>query len=148
MTPKIAPTKIAPTLITLGVADVSRATRFYEEMGLRRSSAGNDAVTFFQAGGVVLALFGRSALAQDAGVAEEGEGFRALSLAWNVGSETEVDEAYARLVAAGATPVKTPQKTFWGGYAAYVSDPDGHLWEIAHNPFFPFDPEGRLVLPD
>ncbi|HEY0291918.1 MAG TPA: VOC family protein [Hansschlegelia sp.] len=136
------------TLLTLGVADVARSTAFYEALGLRPSSASNAEVSFFESGGVALALFGREALAADAGVSADGSGFRGQSLAWNLGSPAEVDRAVVRMVAAGGSLVKPPHKTSWGGYAGYAEDPDGHLWEIAHNPFFPFDDEGRLRLPD
>lgn len=135
------------TLVTLGVTDVARATRFYEAIGLKRSSASNDEVSFFEAGGVALALFARDDLAKDAGVSADGNGFRALSLAWNCGSDQEVDEAVGRMLAAGARSVKTPAPTFWGGYAGYAEDPDGHLWEVAHNPHWPFDADGRMRLP-
>lgn len=135
------------TLVTLGVDDVARATAFYEALGLARSSASNDGVSFFEVGGAVLSLFGRGALAEDAGLDHEGEGFRAQSLAWNLASESDVDKAIVKMVAAGGGLVKAAERTFWGGYAGFVTDPDGHLWEIAHNPGFPLDEHGRLRLP-
>lgn len=141
------PPRLTLTLVTLGVADVARATRFYEALGLVRSTASNEQVSFFEAGGAAIALFGRRDLAEDAGVAPDGAGFRNLSLAWNCRSDEEVDRAAERMLAAGARQVKPPQPTFWGGYAGYVEDPDGHLWEIAHNPHWPYDPDGRLRLP-
>lgn len=134
-------------LVTLGVADIATATAFYERWGLVRSSESQEAVTFFQLGPVVLGLFGREALAEDATVAPFRAGPGAVTLAWNQPSEAEVDAAYARAIAAGATAVKAPKKVFWGGYSSYVADPDGHLWEIAHNPFFPFDDSGAIRLP-
>lgn len=143
----MTPPPLRLTLLTLGVADVARATRFYEAVGLVRAPAGDDGVSFFDVGGCVLAVFGREALAEDAGVSSEGEGFRGSSLAWNLASEAAVDEAMARMERAGARLVKTAQRTFWGGYAGYVADPDGHLWELAHNPFMPLDADGRLTLP-
>lgn len=136
------------SLVTLGVADLSRSIAFYGALGLTPGAMSNDAVAFFDMDGVILALFGRAALAEDAGVAESGEGFRAVSLAWNLGSEAEVDAAYERALAAGASAVKRPVKVFWGGYSGYVADPDGHLWEIAHNPFFPVDARGATRLPE
>jgi catechol 2,3-dioxygenase-like lactoylglutathione lyase family enzyme len=135
------------SLITLGVADVARSTEFYEALGLRRSPASTDGVSFFEAGGAVLSLFGRDALAEDAGLDREGGGFRGQSLAWNLSSAAEVDKAIVKMVAAGGGLVKAAERTFWGGYAGFVTDPDGHLWEIAHNPGFPLDENGRLRLP-
>lgn len=143
----MSPPPLRLTLLTLGVADVGRATRFYEAVGLVRAPAGDDDVSFFDVGGCVLAVFGREALAGDAGLAADGAGFRASSLAWNLDSEAAVDEAMARMQGAGAGLVKPAQRTFWGGYAGYVADPDGHLWELAHNPFMPLDADGRLTLP-
>ena len=136
------------SLVTLGVADVARATRFYESLGWRRSSASQEAVTFLAMQGSALALFGRDDLADDAGVASQGSGFRAVTLAINVDDRAQVDAAFAEWVAAGATPVVEPHEVFWGGYTSYVSDPDGHLWEIAHNPYAPNAEQGRMQLPE
>ena len=141
------PPPLRLTLITLGSGDVARATAFYEALGLVRSPASNDGVSFFEAGGVVLSVYGRDALAEDAGLDPQGDGFRPQSLAWNVASEAEVDKAIVRIVAAGGGLVKAAEKTFWGGYAGYATDPDGHLWEVAHNPGFPLDADGRVHLP-
>ena len=135
------------SLVTLGVADVARSRAFYEALGFRASAASNASVTFFDAGGVVLALFGRSALAHDAQVADSSPGFSGVSLAHNVGSDAEVDRVLAEAVSCGAKLVKPGQKVFWGGYSGYFADPDGHLWEVAHNPFFPLDADGRVRLP-
>lgn len=136
------------SLITLGVVDVARARQFYEAMGLTASSASQAEVAFFQLGNVVLALFGRADLAKDANVPDSRPGFSGVALAWNVPSEREVDEALAQAVAAGGQLVKPASKVFWGGYSGYFSDPDGHLWEVAWNPFFPLDSAGRVSLPD
>ena len=92
-------------------------------------------------------LYGREALAEDATVSAEGSGFRGVSLAHNVRSDAEVDATLAEAVAAGATLVKPGQKVFWGGYSGYFADPDGHPWEVAWNPFFPLDDQGRIELP-
>lgn len=135
------------SLVTLGVADVARARAFYETLGFRASSDSNTSVTFFDAGGVVLALFGRAALAEDAHVANITAGLSGVALAHNVRSDAEVDQVLAQAVAAGATLLKPGQKVFWGGYSGYFSDPDGHLWEVAHNPFWPLSEDGRVVLP-
>jgi uncharacterized protein len=136
------------TLVTLGVADLAESRAFYEAWGWKASSASQPAIVFFQANGLALALFGRAALAEDAHVKDTPTGFAAITLAYNARSKIEADEVYARAVAAGAHPVKPPQDVFWGGYSGYFADPDGHLWEVAWNPFFPLDEQGRLLLPD
>lgn len=135
------------SLITLGVSDVAKARAFYERLGYVASSHSNDGVAFFDAGGVVLALFGRAALAKDAHLTDSATGFAGISLARNVTDEAEVDRVMAEAVAAGARATKVATKTFWGGYAGYFADPDGHLWEVAHNPFWPLNADGRVQLP-
>jgi len=135
------------SLVTLGVADLGRARRFYERLGFVASAASNADVTFFEAGGAVLALFGRRALAADALVDDSRPGFSGIALAHNVASEGEVAEVLAEAIAAGGTLLKPAQKVFWGGYCGYFADPDGHLWEVAYNPMFPLDPNGRIALP-
>lgn len=134
------------SLVTLGVSDVRRSRVFYEALGFKAGRASEESVTFFPAGGVVLALFGRSALAEDATVADSKPGFSGVALAHNARSEGDVDKALKEAVAAGAKLIKPAGKTFWGGYVGYFADPDGHLWEVAHNPYFRFDAEGRIVL--
>lgn len=136
------------TFITLGVQDVGRSRKFYEALGFKASSASQPSVTFFDAGGVVLALFGRDALAEDASVPADGSGFSGFALAHNVNSESDVDRTLHEAVAAGAKLLKPGQKVFWGGYSGYFSDPDGHLWEVAYNPFMPLDGDGRPTLPE
>lgn len=137
------------TLVTLGVADVARATSFYESLGWRRSSGSVEGeVSFFSLEGSALGLFGRDDLAADAGTAIAHTGSPGVTLALNGDSREEVDQIYAAWVAAGATPVKPPEATEWGGYSSYVADLDGHLWEIAHNPHAPNGPDGRMQLPD
>ena len=134
------------SLVTLGVADLTRARRFYEDgLGWTR---GNDhaEVVFYQLGGMVLALWGRAALAQDAGVAHGRDGFGGIALAYNARSRTEVDAVLAEAAAAGATIVKPAADTFWGGYAGYFADPDGHLWEIAWNPEWTLAEDGSVRL--
>ena len=136
------------SLLTLGVADIAIARAFYEAMGLKASSESKAEVAFFQLGGVVLALFGRSALAADAHVADTPTGFSATAMAWNVASPAEVDAALAQAASCGGRIIKPGQKVFWGGYSGYFTDPDGHLWEVAHNPFWTLDASGRVTLPD
>ena len=136
------------TIVTLGVADVARSTAFYESLGWRRSSASEDTITFFTMQGSVLALFGREALADDAQVAADGQGFRGVTCALNCDGRDDVDVVFAEWLAAGAESIKRPEAVEWGGYSGYVADPDGHLWEIAHNPFSPNDEHGLMSLPD
>jgi len=136
------------TLITLGVADLIRARAFYAALGWRESDQGNDQVAFYQMHGAVLGLFGRDDLAADQGRPGESLGTGAMTLAQNFATEAEVDAAYAAALAAGATPLKAPQKVFWGGYSGYFADPDGHVWELAMNPFWPLAPDGSLTLPE
>lgn len=137
------------TLVTLGVKDVSSSAAFYERLGWKRSSAGNESVAFFQLGPMVLSLFGLADLHEDAHLAVDHlSGPGAMSLAQNLDSPEAVDAALGEAVAAGATLLKPAQLVFWGGYSGYFADPDGHLWEIAHNPFFALDDVGQLRLPD
>jgi len=125
------------SLITLGVADLERATRFYRDgLGLPQLAT-PPSVTFFDMGKMWLALWPRDNLAADAGLPSAGSGFAGFSLAHNVGSPAEVDALLAQAAAGGATVVKPAQATDWGGYAGYFTDPDGFLWEVAHNPDFP-----------
>ncbi len=136
------------SIVTLGVADVAASTAFYERLGWKKSSASQEGVTFIQMKGTVLALFGRHALARDAEVADSEPGFSGVTLAHNVSSPTGVDAVIKFAVSCGATLVKAPHKVSWGGYSGYFADPDGHLWEVAHNPFFPLDEHGHVVLPE
>lgn len=124
------------SMITLGVRDLAAAVKFYEEgLGLPRMDSPPE-VAFFTLNGTWLGLYARSALAEDATVSPEGSGFEGFTLSHNVASEAEVDAVIGEALAAGATLVKPAQKVFWGGFAGYFKDPDGHLWEIAHNPHF------------
>ncbi|HOV03549.1 MAG TPA: VOC family protein [Hyphomicrobiales bacterium] len=135
-------------MITLGVDDLAAARRFFEDgLGWRPAGFDSEAIAFYDAGGTALALFGRGDLAADAGIADDGRGFSGVTIAWNGASEAAVDAAFARAVAAGAEPVKTPVAVFWGGYSGYVRIPGGHLLEIAFNPVFPLDDCGRVTLP-
>jgi catechol 2,3-dioxygenase-like lactoylglutathione lyase family enzyme len=134
--------------VTLGVADMARARAFYERLGLAASKASNPEVTFFDVNGTVLALFGHGSLAEDAGMAPAPTpAFRGMALAWNAASEAEADGILAHAEKAGGRIVKKARKVFWGGYSGYFADPDGHLWEVAYNPFFPLDENGRIKLP-
>jgi uncharacterized protein len=135
-------------IITLGVHDMANMRGFYERLGFRASAASNDSVTFFNAHGIVLGLFGYAHLAEDAHVeAEPKSAFGGFSLAWNATSEAHADDIMAHALAAGAVVAKKPQKVFWGGYSGYFKDPENNLWEVAYNPFFPFDADGHIKLP-
>lgn len=134
------------SLITLGVADLQAARNFYRRLGWVEAE-GAPGVTFFQLQGQVLALFGREDLAKDQARERAVLGTGAMTLAQNFASETEVDAAYGAALMAGAVGLKPPEKVFWGGYSGYWADPDGHVWEVAMNPFWPLLPDGRLVMP-
>jgi predicted lactoylglutathione lyase len=136
------------SLITLGVADVVKATAFYERLGLTKSKGSQESVSFFPAGPVVLALWGRDAQRDDAQAVELWTGNGGIVVAQNLASEAEVDAMMARAEAAGARILKPPAKTFWGGYDGYFADPDGHVWEVAFNPFWELDGDGRVKLPE
>jgi len=123
------------SMITLGVRDLPQAVRFYEALGLPRRESPPE-VAFFTLNGTWLGLFGRDSLAKDANVSGEGSGFRSVALAHNLASPAEVDQVMAQAEAAGARITKPAEPTFWGGYSGYFEDPDGHLWEVAHNPHF------------
>ncbi|WP_034796021.1 VOC family protein [Hyphomonas beringensis] len=142
----MADNSIHITLVTLGVADVQASASYYEALGLKRAEASQEAVVFFDMGGVALSLFGRDPLAEDAGVPAGGVGFRAVTLAWNQADEASVDAAIDRAVAAGGTLVKAAEKVFWGGYSGYFADPDGHLWEVVYNPYAPLRDDGSMEL--
>ena len=123
------------SMITLGVDDLKRSIEFYQKgLGFPRHGEGEQ-VAFFNLNGSWLGLYGREALAEDAQISSEGTGFNAFAIAHNVHSEKEVDEVMQQALDAGAELVKQPQRVFWGGYSGYFKDPDGHLWEIAYNPF-------------
>ncbi len=135
------------SLITLGVNNLDAAATFYEGMGLKRAGFESDSVVFFDMGGLALGLFPRAELAKDAAMSEEGSGFRGISLAWNLASAEAVDEAVERAVKLGAQLTKKPELVFWGGYSGYITDLDGHLWEIAFNPAWPLRENGAMELP-
>ena len=138
------------SLITLGVADVAKATSFYERLGFVRSKTERAAsVSFFQAGPVVLALWGtRGAKGGRASARQLWTGNGGIVVAQNLASEDAVDAMMARAEAAGARILKPAAKTFWGGYDGYFADPDGHVWEVAFNPFWELDEDGRVRLPE
>lgn len=136
-------------IVTLGVQNIASATSFYEKLGFVKSeSASNPDVTFFKGAGCVLGLFGKEALIEDACVANHWSGEGGMTLAQNLESESAVDHFIVLAEKSGAKILKPAAKTFWGGYSGYFADPDGHVWEIAHNPFFRISDNGLLELPD
>jgi catechol 2,3-dioxygenase-like lactoylglutathione lyase family enzyme len=135
------------TVVTLGVRDLARARKFYiDGLGWKPAKGSNEHVTFFDMGGLVLSLFGREALAEDAHVPSAGSGFGGITLAHNVADRAAVDRTLAAVEKAGAKILKPAQEAFWGGYSGYFADPDGHAWEVAHNPFWPLDAAGKPQL--
>lgn len=140
------------SLVTLGVDDLDRASAFYEATGWRRSQASvPGTITFLRGGAIVLALFPHGSLAADAGLPTPADGEPArpsIALAMNVASEQLVDRALDDAERAGGRITKPAQRADWGGYSGYLSDPDGHLWEVAHNPLFPLADDGTVRLPD
>ena len=134
------------SVITLGVADLSRARTFYERLGWRGQEV--EETVFFQAGGMAVILWARHKLAGDAGIKGKAGGFRGLALAHNVRSRAEVDGVLAEAASAGAEITQAARETFYGGYAKLFTDPDGHAWEIAWNPGFLPGPDGSITVPD
>jgi len=134
------------SLITIGVADLERSRRFYEALGWQSDSKPEDGVVFFQSGGMVFALWSREELAKDSAVTDGG-GWGGVTLAHNVGSPAEVDAFLERAHAAGAQVPRSGAETFWGGYSGLFIDPDGHPWEVAHNPFWTIEDDGSIRLP-
>ena len=135
------------SLVTLGVGDLAASRAFYKRLGWTESPPSNESVAFFQCGGMVFALWGRDALAEDAGVAALGKGFANVSLAQNVRSKEAVDAVLAEAKKAGATILKPGAEAFWGGYTGYFADPDGFAWEVAWNPGFEILADGSIKLP-
>ena len=135
------------SFVTLGVRDLARSRAFYRALGWQESASSKEAVAFFQVGNIAFALFGRDDLAADAGVAAAGQGFAGFTLAHNVASEADVDATLQEAVAAGGTLVAAGNRAPWGGFRGYFADPDGFLWEVCHNPFFPLDEDGYVQLP-
>ncbi len=135
------------TLITLGMTDLAAARAFYARLGWTEHAESQPGIAFFQMHGSALALFGRDALAADQGRPGAVLGTGAGTLGQNFATEAEVDAAFASALAAGATALKAPEKVFWGGYSGYWADPEGHVWEVAMNPFWPLSADGSLTLP-
>ncbi|NYT11971.1 MAG: VOC family protein [Methanomassiliicoccales archaeon] len=134
------------SIITLGVREIQKAAEFYEALGFDRSEKSDDNIVWFRTGSTVLGLYLWDALADDVGMPPGGSGFRGITLALNMSSKNDVDNMIERVRSLGAFIIKEPQDVFWGGYSSYFRDVDGHLWEVAWNPFTEVDEEGRLSL--
>ena len=134
------------TIVGLGVNDLQTSNQFYEKVfGWKKLPASNDDISFFQLNGILLSLYPREKLAEDAQVPHEGSGFKAFSLAYNTRTKEEVDRLIKDLEIKGVTILKHPEEVFWGGYSGYIADPDGNLWEIAFNPFLLLDEIGNAI---
>lgn len=139
------------TVVTLGVRNVPASAAFYERLGFERKfRATGDEIAFFDAGGLVLALWDWTKLGNDAALPAKPQQqiFRGLTLAWNRRTRPEVDEGFIRAIRAGGTLLRAPEPTYYGGYRGYFADPDGHVWEVVTAPGFDFTEDGRLILPD
>jgi catechol 2,3-dioxygenase-like lactoylglutathione lyase family enzyme len=127
-------------IITLGVADFNRALNFYEQgLGWKKSTMSQEHIAFFQLNGIILSIYPKHLLAEDIGISDEGSGFGGVTLAYLAKSEAEVDTVIKQVENLGATILKQPQKAFWGGYSSYFKDLDGHIFEVAYNPYISFD---------
>lgn len=136
------------SLITLGVKDLARSIRFFEDLGWKRAMRAAEGVAFFQIGGAAFGLYPLTELAKDAAIDAAEGGSSAMALAYNTRTRDEVDAVLAEAEAAGATIVKPAEEAFWGGYSGYFRDPDGHLWEVAWNPGFVLADDGSITLPE
>jgi predicted lactoylglutathione lyase len=133
------------SLLTLGVSDLARSRAFYEALGWTTGAAPGDDVVFFQTGCMVVALWSRASLAEDSGVEDSG-GWGGIALAYNTRSPDEVDAVIEEARAAGGAITREPGETFWGGYSAMFCDPDGHPWEVAHNPRWEITDDGSVRI--
>jgi uncharacterized protein len=140
--------QLSISVITLGVTDFQRSLAFYKKgLGWPTKATGKDNIAFFKLNGIVLALYDKKDLAEDAGVSARGNGFPGITLAHNVRSEREVDEVFKKVTKLGAKTIKKPEKATWGGYSGYFADPDSHLWEVVYNPHWKMDRKGSVILP-
>ena len=134
------------TIVGLGVNDLKVSSQFYEEkFGWKKMKSSNDGITFFQLNGILLSLYPKDKLAEDANVNLEGNGFKGVTLAFNTRTKEEVDELIEVLSSKGVKIIKRPEDVFWGGYSSYIADPDENLWEIAFNPYLPLDENGNVI---
>ncbi len=136
------------TIVGLGVNDLTRSNQFYEDiLGWKKLPSSNENISFFQLNGILLSLYPREKLAEDAQVSHEGNGFKAFSLAYNTRTKKEVDTIIKDLKSKGVKIIKQPETVFWGGYSGYIADPDDNLWEIAYNPYLTLDEKGNAIEP-
>ncbi len=133
------------TMVTLAVADLTLSRKFYADLGWHETEGGNDTIAFYKTAGQFFALYSKDALIKDLGMPIHERSTGMVTLATNYNSPKEVDRAFADAVAAGAIVVTEPKEVFWGGYSGNFTDPDGHLWEVAHNPFWTLDEDGQLI---
>ena len=134
------------TIIGLGVSDLDLSSSFYQEkFGWQKMSSSTENITFFKLNGILLSLYPRDKLAEDAAVNSDGAGFKGFSMAYNTRSKEEVNRLFVELEEKGVKIVKKPEEVFWGGYSGYVADPDHNLWEIAYNPFMNLDDSGNAI---
>ncbi|PCH95616.1 MAG: glyoxalase [Rhodobacteraceae bacterium] len=133
------------TMITLAVSDLEASRKFYAGLGWVEAEGGNDTIAFYKIAGQFFSLYTRDALAKDIGQSIPEQATGAITLATNYGSRDAVDQAYVVAIAAGARQITKPSEVFWGGYSGNFADPDGHMWEIAHNPFWNFDDNGQII---
>jgi len=133
------------TLITLAVADLDASRKFYADLGFEEAEGGNEKIAFFKLAGQFFSLYSRDALTGDIGMPIHSRATGAITLATNYNSREEVDAAYQRALDAGAIAITKPEAVFWGGYSGNYADPDGHMWEVAHNPFWTLDENGQIV---
>lgn len=134
------------SLVTLGVADLERSLRFYEALGWKQGNEPGQGVVFFQTPGMIVALWTREQLAEDSGISSDTGGWGGITLAYNARSPEQVDSALEEARRAGATVVREGTETFWGGYSGLFHDPDGHAWEVAHNPGWTIAEDGSVSL--
>jgi hypothetical protein len=134
------------TMIALGVLNLDVSSKFYENVfGWTRIKSENEVIIFYQLNGIILSIYPREKLAEDAMISSEGSGFKGVTCAYNARTEADVDELFTEFKSKNVQIIKMPEKVFWGGYSGYIADPDGHLWEIAFNPFWKLDQSGNLV---
>jgi uncharacterized protein len=131
--------------LTLGVKDLDAMKAFYQYTFGWTLFSVNEGIAFFRLNGFIFSLYPEKALADDIGIEQDGTGFKRMTLAINFASEAEVEAAFLDLTSKGAVPIKAPQKVFWGGYSAYVADPENNYWELAHNPFIALDEHGHIA---
>jgi len=133
------------TLVTLAVKDLTKSREFYGALGFEEAQGGNDKIAFYKLNGQFFSLYSRDALSEDLGMPIHGRATGNATMGTNYESREAVDAAYARAMDAGAVCITKPTEIFWGGYSGNYTDPDGHLWEVAHNPFWSYDEDGNVV---